>query len=197
MSNKNDNKFTGNILISFFFCLILLLFLFCNIKNLYTVFKQKIREGNNPKETLSNIEESFQENFYGKSTFANLYGITLNGLNWKIIGDYEFIKDEAGIMQRISSVSSYENYIASISSLLDRLKESNTICVDVNLPDRGSLFSVSEDIIYSGKRYDDLESQLVTRGLKEFNVQESAFVNDMTQGRRLDAEEDWTNLGNA
>ena len=131
-------------------------------------------QGNADVEAKENISAILKDNFKFRSAFIDIYGLTKKMLGENIIGKYEYVKDETGIMQHIISAENYDksNYVTSMKNFLAMLREKNIPCIDVNLPDRGQNFSAADEFEYNCKRYRDVEDKIISLGIDEFNVQE-------------------------
>lgn len=123
----------------------------------------------NVKDSMTTI---LKDSFRYRRGFIDAYGMSKKILGERIIGDYEFVKDESGIMQLVQSKLSYDNYLSSIRSLSETLAESNTPFIYLNLPDRGKNFSAADTMNYSGKKYDEVLSQIREMDIDEFDLTE-------------------------
>lgn len=161
-----------------FFVLIGLVFLVLigmNWKNYISVLQTAATrwQGNFDIHTKEIIAATLKDNFKYRSEFINAYGLTKKVLGENIIGKYEYIKDESGIIQHITEkIDDKNNYVESVKNVLENLNKRNIPCIDVNLPDRGLNFSAAEQFDYNCKRYRTVEDTITTFGVKEFNVQE-------------------------
>lgn len=131
-------------------------------------------QGNSDIHVQEAIESTLKDNFKYRNELIDVYGTTKKILGENIIGKYEYVKDESGIMQHIlgQNIDDKNNYITSIKNLLEKLNECDIPCVDVNLPDRGQNFSAANEFEYNCKRNRDVEDQIIIFGVDEFNVQE-------------------------
>lgn len=141
----------------------LFLFLICmNWKNYVSIIQTVVNkfQGNSQVKVKDSITSTLKDNFKYRTGFIDAYGMSKKVLGERIIGDYEFVKDESGIMQLVQSKLSYDNYLSSIQSLSEALKELDTPFIYINLPDRGKNFSAADTMNYSGKKYDEVLSQI-------------------------------------
>lgn len=131
-------------------------------------------QGNTDINIREQITSTLKDNLKYRSEFIDTYGLTKKTLGENIIGQYEYVKDESGIMQHILSEENKDksNYVTSIGNLLALLKEKNVPCIDVNLPDRGQNFSLADEFEYNCKRNREVEDKIISFGVDEFNVQE-------------------------
>lgn len=145
-----------------------------NYKSYISAFQTVLNkvQGNNDTEASEAISNTFKDNFAFRNKFIDLYGLSKKASCEDIIGNYEYVKDEAGIMQHIITPMTYENYVSSMKSLIDKLNELDISCIDVNIPDRGYNFSAADNLSYNGKRNDEVEAQLVEYGMDELNIKE-------------------------
>lgn len=131
-------------------------------------------QGNADIKVKEQITQTFKDNFKYRSQFIDVYGLTKKTLGENIIGKYEYVKDESGIMQHILGTEKIDRsqYVESIKNLMTLINEKNIPCIDVNLPDRGIGFSVAGQFEYNCKRNREVEDKLISFGVDEFNVQE-------------------------
>lgn len=131
-------------------------------------------QGNTDIKTKEQIPATLKDNFKYRSEFIDAYGLTKKTLGENIIGKYEYVKDESGIMQHILGTEKFDRnqYIESIKNLMTLINEKNIPCIDVNLPDRGTSFSASGQFEYNCKRNREVEDKIISFGVDEFNVQE-------------------------
>lgn len=109
---------------------------------------------------INSIEIAMKENFRHKVIAKDIYGLGLMAMNKNVVGNSEYIKDDAGIMQLICEPISHNNYLSGLSELSKTLQNSETPFIYINLPDRGKNFSVADSFCYFGKKYDDITSEL-------------------------------------
>lgn len=130
-------------------------------------------QGNTDVKAKENISSALKESFKFRDKFIDLYGVTKKALGENIIGEYEYVKDEMGVMQHIlgTQPADQSNYIESVKNLLALLNERNIPCIDVNLPDRGQSFLAADKLEYSCKRNREIEDKIISFGVDEFNVQ--------------------------
>ncbi len=130
-------------------------------------------QGNPDIQAKNTMETILKDNFTYRSTFIDAYGLSKRALGERIIGDYEFLKDESGIMQLMQGWPSYDNYLTSLKELSETLNETNTPFTYINLPDRGENFSASDTTYYSGKKYAEVISQIQGMDIDILDLQEN------------------------
>ena len=89
---------------NFLYTPILLILMICSFSNLSAFSREMYSLKSDIKqaeEIIPQIEIHMKENFKNRDTFIELYGAFLNMVHLNIVGNFEYIKDDAGIMQRI------------------------------------------------------------------------------------------------
>lgn len=154
----------------------LLAMIVANSENYSTIAKTVLDR--NVEDESGNIQDSassiLKDNFANRDSFLDIYGLSKKVLGERVIGDYEYVLDEGGIMQHVGSIgeSDRENYITSVKNLMLMLNERGIPCVDVNLPDRGESFSAADEFGYNCKRFRETEDKIISFGVNEFNCKE-------------------------
>lgn len=126
---------------------IILILSFILALSLFFVFNaaafKRIVQSEMPNITLSNIQPSlrkiddgFRLSIFKRDELIDLYGLSLVALNRKMVGNFEYVKDDLGIMQAFVSQPNSEAFIRSITDLNKVLKERNIPFVYVNLPNQ-------------------------------------------------------------
>lgn len=158
-------------------CLVFLLLIGINGNNYISIVQTVAYKLDNfDVETKNTISSILRDNFTYHSEFIDAYGLSKKAFGEKIIGNYEYVKDESGIMQHVGpNTADRSNYITSIKNLMAILNGRNIPCVNVKLPDRGESFSVSEQFYYNGKKDPNAEDEIIGYGVDEFNVQEKVI----------------------
>ncbi len=135
-----------------------------------TVFSKM--QGSADIQTQNTISSILKDSFAYRSKFIDLYGLSKRTLGDRIIGKYEFVKDESGIMQLIQEPLKYDNYLLSLKELSETLKDRDIPFIYLNLPDRGENFSASDTTYYWGKKYDDVMTQIQSMNIDVLDLQE-------------------------
>lgn len=154
--------------------LVFLLLVGLNGKNYISIAQTCVLDFDNHNVEVKNTVNSIlKDNFKLRNEFINVYGLSKKVLGEKIIGKYEYVKDESGIMQHIVNPDETDrsNYITSIKNLMTILNERNIPCINVKLPDRGKYFTMSEQLNYNGKKYNNADNEIKNFGVDEFDVQ--------------------------
>lgn len=134
----------GNFLLICFFCITLTLFLFLNLKTLNKSLSEQWKKEGAPQEKLLLVEKDFQEKVYKRTEFINLYGLTLNTLNLKMVGDFDFVKDSHNIIQRFGTKTAPEKFLKNMNELKDRTDKLKIPLIYVALPDKSKYLELSE-----------------------------------------------------
>ena len=72
---------------------------------------------NSAQKQFAAAAETFKTNFAGRSKLIDLYGISLNAMGKKVVGNFEFIKDKNGNMQNITIDYNYDTFFDSMTEL--------------------------------------------------------------------------------
>lgn len=104
-----------------------------NLKNL-------TMQMNNNKGNLTVLESGYNEQFFGKTVLTDIYGLTQRLLNKQLIGNFEFFKDDAGIMHPMAS-STYsgeqgEAFAEDVIKLNSILEEKGIPMAYIQIPSR-------------------------------------------------------------
>lgn len=78
-------------------------------------------------EVIASLSDVYKSHFIGQTLFTDLYGETQKILNKKIIGNYEFVKDNNGDMQM------FENFDTT-TDFPNKVVELKTLCDESNIP---------------------------------------------------------------
>ena len=65
-------------------------------------------QGNADVEAKENISAILKDNFKFRSAFIDIYGLTKKMLGENIIGKYEYVKDETGIIENLKMYTFFE-----------------------------------------------------------------------------------------
>ncbi|MDE7322614.1 MAG: hypothetical protein K2N73_07735 [Lachnospiraceae bacterium] len=115
------------------FAIVLFFLAGANLKSFYCL----IKDGKIDKNA---IENEYKSEFYRKDQFLDLYGMSLSALGKKMLGNFEYVKDESGIVHLISSASiteeSTEQFLKDILKLKESLDKQGIPLVYVQIPSR-------------------------------------------------------------
>lgn len=100
-------------------------------------FYHQVKNGKVDKEAL---ESTYKSEFYAKDSFSDLYGLSLDILNKKMVGNFEYVKDDSGFMHSIASAScseeDAEQFLGDMVSLKEELEQRGIPMVYVQIPSR-------------------------------------------------------------
>lgn len=128
-----------------FFCGILLLFLIFNFKTLSQSFSEQMGKGGSIQQKLLSVEDDFQQKVYKRIDFINLHGLTLNVVNWKVIGNFNFVKDPHGIIQMFGVEIDTSKFLDSMTELKAAADYTKTPLVYITLPDKAKYLELAQN----------------------------------------------------
>lgn len=128
-----------------------------------------LAEGGFPEKQTA-VETYLFDHIYGKDLLTEIYGAVHNALTLDIIGDFEFVRDDAGMMQMPEGGADYDSFVSSCIALKERLDTLDTPLIFVGLPDRGESFAFSQAFDYFGKRQMSVMESLGTAGIGILDV---------------------------
>lgn len=86
--------------------------------------------------TASTIESQFKENVAGRNQLIDIYGVSLRMIQKNLVGNFEFLRDSDGIMQRFEERAQPGEFISSMVDLERRLDRDDIPLVFLQYPDR-------------------------------------------------------------
>lgn len=113
-----------------------------------------------PEEIKAQIESYLGENVYGKEMFTEVYGLTHQLLALDVLGSFEYVRDDAGIMQFIEPAFDPAPFLDSMKELKCVLNQKGIPLLFVELPDRGKYFDFRGALHYSGESLPELTEAL-------------------------------------
>ena len=120
-------------LFSFSFMGIILATCILNFKTFY----DQIKDGEFEREEVENL---YKSEFRDKDKFSDLYGISLDLLNKRIVGNFEYVKDNSGIMHSNASANcseaDAEQFLEDMITLKEDLDRRGIPMVYVQIPSR-------------------------------------------------------------
>lgn len=103
----------------------------------FRLFYHQVKDGKVDREA---IESTYKSEFYEKDRFSDLYGLSLNFLNKKTVGNFEYVKDNSGFMHSVASAScsdaDAEQFLGDMITLREDLKQRGIPMVYVQIPSR-------------------------------------------------------------
>lgn len=109
----------------------------------------------NAQKKFAAATETFKLNFAGRNKLIDLYGMALNAMGKKVVGNFEFIKDNNGNMQNITIDYDYDTFLNSMSELKGAVGDADLFFV--NLPPSASHDAVPIDSCFSFQNPDRTE----------------------------------------
>lgn len=146
-------KKIANIILVVLFSLLLFVFCLLNLSHLVSAFREEMGQEGTVQEKLLRVEQSFQEDTYQREKLIDLYGISLNVLNQKIVGNFDFIKDDLNIIQRFAFEVNTDDFLNSMEQLSEISKETDTPLLYVTLPDKTTYLplATSDQFVFEGQ----------------------------------------------
>ena len=152
-----------------FFILILSFFSCSNFGMFVKIFQDKEFSCENFSNEIQNVEEISKENFQYKNNLIDLYGMSLILLNKNVVGNFEFVRDSIGIMQRFETVPSSEKFVNNLLNLKNVLDEKGIPLIYVQMPDRTrnlSLASESSGFTFYMQRNEHMLNEIQENGIE-------------------------------
>lgn len=146
---------------------------FCvlNIYNFLSISKQKItsQEESTSKNVFSDIENTFRENVKYRNSLVNMYGIYQKAIGHTVVGNFEYVADEYGILHMINNYTPYqaENFIEEMKELKAYTEEKNVPLIYVQAPNREI---VNEGSAVTEFNLDDETMNTVVQALKDDGI---------------------------
>lgn len=159
---KISVRMVSDFLLVFFFCGIMLLFFGFNIKTLNQSFSDQMEKEGSTQQKLMSVESDFQKKVYKRTELINLYGLTLNAINWKMVGDFDFVKDSHGIIQRFEAKIDTSKFLGSMTELKVAADYDQTPLVYVSLPDKAKYLELAQgnQFCFDGQQSNQIGKQL-------------------------------------
>lgn len=159
-----------NLIVAILFGIALGIFFIINVKG--TIFAYNQANGDFEQGKLQ-AETYLMDNVRGKGMFTEIYGTMHNLIGLDVIGAFEFIRDDVGIMQRIETEYNCKPFIDSVKSLSATLNVQEIPLLYVQLPDRGKDFQFKHDMNYFGKIDARIVSELKNMGIDILDLGEA------------------------
>lgn len=161
-TRKISAKMVSDFLLAFFFCGIMLLFFSFNFKTLNQSFSGQMGKEGPTQQKLLSVESDFQKRIYKRTELINLYGLTLNAINWKMVGDFDFVKDSHGIIQRFGAKIDTSKFLGSMTELKVAADYDQTPLVYVSLPDKAKYLELAQgnQFCFDGQQSNQIGKQL-------------------------------------
>lgn len=159
---KNDfplkkTVFILNILFCILICTLCVGYALANMTQfLSIVSEQKDISPETWQSAAATIESQYKEKVVGRNQLIDLYGISLRVLQKNLVGNFEFVRDNDGIIQRFDNKAKIGGFSESILSLKKRLDISGTPLVYIQLPDKAESMALSCQMNFAGQRNNDL-----------------------------------------
>lgn len=131
-------KTAANILFASVFLGIILMFAVQNAGSLKKLLASADKSPDKWQKSAASVEASFKNKIKGRNRLIDLYGVSLMALNCDIVGNLEFVKDNAGIVIRFERPLNEERAISNIKQLREKTKEKNIPLVYVALPNKAA-----------------------------------------------------------
>lgn len=117
------------------------------------------------KETSNVIESQLKDSFYGKKQLIDLYGISMKAFGKSMIGNFEFARDDPGIIQRFETKVNSEPFESSLLQLQRYAAEAQIPLVFVEIPNKAEKFPLSKELNFSGQCQTEVAERLRKQGI--------------------------------
>lgn len=131
-----------------------------NISALWRIFNKEAVLSSSWHKVSSKIESLLKEQTYKRNKFIDLYGVFMLALRKTMIGDFEFIKDEWGIMQCCDKTPQTVSFKRSLAALKKYLDSINTPLIFLQMPNKLDDVSLTAAMHFSGQKDYDLMAYL-------------------------------------
>lgn len=164
----------GNILLLLGFAGILCFFLFSNVKQIGKIFAEEGKKEKSIGEVLVATENTFRESIYQRKAYIDLYGIALKTTNQKIIGDFEFVKDDHNIIQRFATQTDITGFTEDMMLLQEVAKKQNIPLVYLQIPDKTKylFLAQSEKYAFNGQLSQKVGQIMEEKGVECIDYEE-------------------------
>ena len=117
------------------------------------------------KKNASEIETQLKERMAGRQDLVDLYGVSLRVLGKNMVGNFEFIKDERGIVQMVQNLPENDLFEQSVIALHNRLEQEGTPLIYLGAPNKVDGFQLSEQLYFFGQSLDERVHTLELDGI--------------------------------
>lgn len=153
------------------FSFIILFFSCSNIKIVSNLLKDYTLNMDNLQEKLQEFEVEVKSKFKYRNELIDLYGVSLLAFQKNMVGNFEFVKDNQGIMQRFEGTANTDKFQKSLLELKRRAGQLDTPFVYINLPNKADGFKLSEEENFSGQTNEELLRFLYENNFDILDVQ--------------------------
>lgn len=168
------NKFY-NIIFIIIISVIVLYFSVINIGVMFHIFEKYEITYDNFKTTANNIETDLKTSFKDREKFIELYGLSLLTIRKNIIGNFDFVKDDNGLIQQFVEQINTSQFEKSMKDLNQYLKNKDIPLIFMNYPNKVADFSLAEECNFHGEYNEKLINQLQNFEIDILNTEE--FLN--------------------
>lgn len=157
---------------------ILAMLCLANLKQFLVLFEQKRVEGIEDSSDFAEIESMFRENISGRNILVNTYGAYQKAIKHSIVGNFEYVADEYGILHMINDKSNTDvkNFTKGLVKLKNYADEKELPFVYVQAPNREIVNENNAAI-----REFNVDDILETRIIEELQNEEISVLDLRTQ----------------
>lgn len=142
------------------------------LKNL-PVFRASVEvAGGLQPEKLPEIESLYRESVAGRNRLIDLYGASLKFFRKNMVSDFDFIKDDRGIIQLVQGEPPIDAFKESLDILQRRLERENIPLVYLVEPDVTEGVALAEQIHFLGQRPAALLDELAGKGFDILDLED-------------------------
>lgn len=146
--SKGLLQIAEQILFVFLFCLILLFFILLNYKTAKKSIEEQWKKEGNIQQKLLQVEKDFQGSVYRRRDFINLYGLALKTMNWRIVGNFDFVKDTQNVMQMFWEKRDTSLFLKNMKDLKEVTEKAQTPLIYISLPDKEKYLEFSQSDMF-------------------------------------------------
>lgn len=88
------------------------------------------------QDTATAIESQLKDKVIGRNQLINLYGVSLRILQKDLVGNFEFLRDRDGVMQRFEGRAQPKKFISSMIELDERMNHDGIPLIFLQYPNR-------------------------------------------------------------
>ncbi len=135
---------------------------------------------------FNKIESQYKENIAGRNQLIDLYGGMLNLLQKDMVGNFEFIKDDKGIIQSVYQMTMSDDFADDVIALSQKLAQKNIPFVYMIEPDRAIGNPLIEQFTKRQSLHSDIRNTFEAAGIDVLDLSVA-----MQSGQSTSAKEDF------
>lgn len=167
-------KFNINVIIAMTFLILVFSLTIINFKEFKNIIVKKY-ENKYVNDINDSIEDSYRTSFKSRSTFINIYGLIQEVLDKKMIGNFEYIKDNEGFIHMFNGDIDTSEFNNELIKFNDKLNSKGIPFLYVQAPAKkiDNFTNFSEDIIYdTNKTMDQIIDNLKVNNIEYIDIRD-------------------------